>query len=87
MRNYNNDEISTKITFYRDFSQKIAKLFHIHLWDNIPKYYNSSIIVHRYINCSKRTKFLLIFKKSNHRPYPLHYVIKKRSINSHSAGL
>ena len=47
MRNYNNDEISTKITSFRDISQKIAKLFHIHLWDNIPKYYNLSIIEHR----------------------------------------
>ncbi len=61
MRNYNNDEISTKITFFRDISQKIAKLFHIYLWDNIPKYYISSIIEHRKINCAKRTKFLLIF--------------------------
>lgn len=54
MRNYNNDEISTKITFYRDISQKIAKLFHIHLWDNIPKFCNSSIIEHRYINSFKK---------------------------------
>ena len=88
MRNTINDEISTKTTCFRDISKKIAKLFHIYLWDNIPKYYNSSIIEHRYINCAKRTKFLLILKKK--KPQLLlfiYYVIKKCGINSHSAAV